>query len=81
MNSLNLEPGLRKAFNNQTHQRLLAESTQARLVKSVSPENKHRIQLKQYPWRLKIKHISTVLQDAASAIITIMRASSYSANA
>ena len=81
MNSLNLEPGLRNAFNKQTNQRLLAESTQARMVKSIHPENKHRVQLEQYPWRLKIKHIASVLQDAVSAIITIMRASSHSANA
>ena len=81
MNSLNLEPGLRKAFNKQTHQRLLAESAQARLVRSVRSETKHRVEVKRYPLRLKIKDIAHVLKYAASAIITIMRAGSYSANA
>ncbi len=39
MNGLNLDPGLRQAFTQQTHQRLLAESTHARLAKSVKTKN------------------------------------------
>lgn len=81
MNNLNLDPGLRQAFTQQTHQRLLSESNRARLVKSVPPKTRQEYKVKQYSLRLKISHIAQVIQEAGSTIATILRASSYSANA
>jgi len=81
MNGLNLDPGLRQAFTQQTNQRLLAESTNARLAKSVTLKNKEQYGLKEFTLRSKIKTIALVIQDAASIIFTIVRASSHPANA
>ena len=81
MNGINFDPGLRQAFTQQTHQRLMAESTNARLAKSVTMKNKNRYELKEYTLLAKIKVISQVIQDATSIIVTILKASSNSANA
>jgi len=81
MNSLNLDHDLRKAFNQQTYQRLLAESSQARSLNSVSKRDKYRHELKQYSLRSKIRIVSQVVHDAASIIGTILKARSNSANA
>ncbi len=80
MNSLNLDPGLRQAFTQQTHQRLLAESTQARSAKSATTRNKYHYELKEYSLRSKIRVIAQIIQDAGSIIAIILRASNNSAN-
>ena len=81
MNRLNLDPGLRQAFTQQTYQRLLAESTHARSAKSATTRNKYHYELKEYSLRSKIKVIAQIIQDAGSIIAIILRASNNSANA
>ena len=81
MNGLNFDPGLRQAFTQQTHQRLMAESTHARMAKSLTMKNKDRYELKEYTLLAKIKVISQVIQDATSIIVTILKANRNSANA
>ena len=52
MTGLNLDPGLRQAYTQQTHQRLLVESTHARLAKSIktrNPDRKKAIQFSLIP--------------------------------
>lgn len=81
MNRLNLDPGLRQAFTQQTQQRLLAEASRARLVKNLTPKYQVHFELKQYSLVAKIKIITCVIQDAASIIASILRSSRNSANA
>jgi len=81
MNGINFDPGLRQAFTEQTYQRLLTESTQSRMAKSVTTKGHDRSEVKQYTLRLKIKVIAQVIKEAGLTIVTILRASSYPANA
>jgi hypothetical protein len=74
MNGLNLDPGLRQAFTQQTHQRLLAESTHARLAKSVKTKNSGPRDAKQFSLAEKIKVIGQLMWETGSDIITIVRA-------
>ncbi len=55
MNGLNFDPGVRQAFTWQTHQRLLAESTNARLAKSVKTKNPGLRDAKQFSLAAKFK--------------------------
>ena len=75
MNGLNLEPGLRQAYTKQTHARLLAESTNARIVKSVKSKNPSRVELKQFTYGGKLKAISRIIRETGSDIITVIKAS------
>ena len=74
MNNLNFDPGLRQAFTRQTHQRLLAESTSARLAKSVKTKNPGLRDAKQFSLAAKFKIIGQLMRETGSEIITIMRA-------
>ena len=73
MNGINLDPGLRQSFNQQTHQRLLAESTQARMAKSVKTEDPAPRKVRLYSRIEKIKDIGQVIRETGSTIMTIMR--------
>ena len=77
MNSLNLDPGLRKAFTQQTYQRLLTESTQAYRAKLVTQKSNDRLELRLELLWLKLKIVAQVLQDAVSIIHAIMKAGKY----
>jgi len=81
MNGLNYDPGLRQALNQQSRQRLLAESANARLVKSVSPEDPTPNEAKRYNLGLKIKSIGEIIRETGSAIWIILRANKDTLNA
>jgi hypothetical protein len=81
MNELNLDPGLRQAFNQQTHQRLIAEANHARMAKSVRTKNPDLSEEKQYSLRAKIKDIGQIIRESGSTIVTILKTSSPSPNA
>ena len=81
MNGTNLDPGLRQAFTQQTYQRLVSESTQSRMAKSVTTKDHDRREVKRFTLRMKIKVIAQVIQEAGSTIVTILKASSSSVNA
>ena len=81
MNGLNFDPGLRQAFTQQTHQRLLAESSHARLAKSVKAKNPGLRDAKQFSLAAKFKIIGQLMRETGSDIITIMRAKNDTLNA
>ena len=81
MNGINFDPGLRQAFTQQTYQRLVDESTQSRMAKSVTKKDHDRREVKQFTLRMKIKVIAQVIQEASSTIVTILKTSIYPANA
>ena len=81
MSSLNLDPGLRQAFTQQTRQRLLTESTNARLAKCVIKDNPDLNGVQRYSLQMKVKIIAQIVQEAGSTIITVLKANSSSANA
>ena len=81
MNNLNFDPGLRQAFNRQTHQRLLAESTNFRLAKSVKTKNPGLRDAKQFSLVAKSKIVGQLIRETGSDIITIMRAKIDTLNA
>jgi hypothetical protein len=74
MNGLSFDPGLRQAFAQQTHQRLLDESTYARLAKSVKTKNPGLGEAKQLPFAVKFKIVGQLMRETGSDIITIIRA-------
>jgi hypothetical protein len=74
MNNLNYDPGLRQALTRQTHQRLLAESTHARLAKSVKTKNPDLRNAKQFSLVAKFRIIGQLMRETSSDIITIVRA-------
>ena len=74
MNGLSFDPGLRQAFIQQIHQRLLDESTHARLAKSVKTENPGLRDAKQLPFAAKFKIVGQLIRETGSDIITIIRA-------
>jgi len=74
MNGLNYDPGLRQAFTRQTHQRLLAESTNTRLAKSVKTKNPGLKDAKQFSLVAKFRIIGQLMRETGSDIITIVRA-------
>ena len=80
MNNLNLDPGLRKAFTQQTYERLLSESTQARRANSVTKKDQNHFEGKLFCLKCKIEVISQVIQDAAVIIASVMRANVNSAS-
>ena len=81
MNNLNFDPGLRKAFSQQTHQRLLAESNQARLVKSIETEKPDLRNIKRFSLLAKIKIIGQLVRETGGNIISVMRANEDALNA
>jgi hypothetical protein len=81
MNNLNFDPGLRQAFTRQTHQRLLTESTSARLAKSVKTKNPGLSDAKQFSLVAKLKIIGQLMRESGSDIITIVRAKNDTLNA
>jgi hypothetical protein len=81
MNGLNLDPGLRQAFNQQTHQRLLTEATRSRMAKCVLAEVPDTGKDERLPLRWKIKVIAQIIQEAGSTIFSIARAKDSSLNA
>ena len=81
MNNLNFDPGLRKAFSQQTHQRLLAESNQAHLIKSINTEKPESRKLKRYSLIAKLKIIGLLVRETGANIITVMRANEDALNA
>jgi len=81
MSEINLDPGLRQAFTQQTRQRLLTESTNARLAKCVIKDNPDLNGVQKYSLQMKIKIIAQVIQEAGSTIITVLKANNSSANA
>ncbi|UCD98820.1 MAG: hypothetical protein JSV42_18060 [Chloroflexota bacterium] len=76
MNNLNYDPGLRQAFNRQTHERLLAESANARVVKSVKTEDLGREVTPKVSISEKIRIIGQTLREVGSNFITSLRADS-----
>ena len=81
MNGLNFDPGLRQAFTQQTHQRLLAESTYARLAKNVRTKNPGIRNVKQFSLVAKFRIIGQLMRETGSDIITIVRAKNDTLNA
>jgi hypothetical protein len=81
MNGTSYDPGLRHAFTQQTYQRLISESNQARMAKSVITEDSPPSVKKQFTLRMKVRIIAQVIHEADSTIVTILKASSYPANA
>ncbi len=81
MNGTNFDPGLRQAFTQQTYQRLISESNQARMAKSEITKDPVPSKIKQFTLRMKVKIIAQVIQEAGSTIVTILKASSYPTNA
>ncbi len=81
MNNLNFDPGLRKAFSEQTHQRLLTESNQARLAKSIRTEKPDLRKLKSYSLTTKLKIIGQLMRETGENIITVVKASEDALNA
>jgi len=81
MNGTNFDPGLRHAFTQQTYQRLISESNQARMAKSVITKDPVPSERKQFTLRMKVRIIAQVMREAGSTIVTILKASSYPANA
>jgi len=81
MNGLNLDPGLRHAYTKQTQQRLLAESSHARMIKSVKDQNPARLKLKQLTVGGKLRAIGRIIRDSSSDIVTIVKASAGPAKA
>ncbi len=74
MNGLNLDPGLRQAYTQQTHQRLLVESTNARLAKSIKTRNPDRKKAIQFSLVGKLKVIGQIIQDSGSDIVYVIKA-------
>lgn len=81
MNGLNYDPGLRQALDLQSRQRLLAESANARLVKSISSEDPSPNEAKRYKLGLKIKSIGEIIRQTGSAILLILKANKDTLNA
>jgi hypothetical protein len=81
MDGLNLDPGLRHAYTKQTQQRLLAESTHARITKSVKNQKPARRELKQFSVGGKLRAIGRIIRDSSSAIVTVIRTSTGQAKA
>ena len=71
MNGIDFDPGLRQAFTRQTHQRLLAESTHARLAKRVKTKNPGLRDAKQLPLVAKFRIIGQLMWGTGSDIITL----------
>ena len=76
MDGLNLDPGLRKAYNQQTHQRLIAESTYARLTKSVKDQEPYQNEVIRLSLAGKFKAIGQIVRESGSNIISVIRANS-----
>jgi hypothetical protein len=74
MENFNFDPGLREAYAQQTYQRLLAESTKARSVKSVKTKNPGLRDTKQFSFVEKFKIVGQLIRETGSDIITVMRA-------
>ena len=81
MSGINLDPGLRQAFTQQTRQRLLTESTNARLAKCVIKDNPDLNGVQQYSLQMKVKIIAQIVQEAGSTILTVLKMHNSSANA
>ena len=81
MNGLNLDPGLRHAYTKQTQQRLLAESTHSRMIKSVKDQKPARIELKQFTLGGKLRAIGRIIRDSSSDIVNVIRTSAGPAKA
>ncbi len=81
MNNLNFDPGLRKAFSEQTHKRLLTESNQVRLAKSIRTEKPDLRKLKTYSLVAKLKIIGQLVRETGENIVTVVRASEDALNA
>jgi hypothetical protein len=81
MDGLNLDPGLRQAYNQQTHQRLLAESTHARLAKSVRNQNPNLKETKSISLVEKVKIIGQIIRASSSEIITVVKKKNKTLNA
>ena len=81
MDGLNLDPGLRHAYTKQTQQRLLAESTHARITKSVKNQKPARKELVQFTVGGKLRKIVRIIRDSSSDIITVIRTSAGPAKA
>ena len=80
MDGLNLDPGLRKAYNQQTHQRLIAESTFARLTKSANNQDSSQKEAFQLSFLGKLKAIGQIIKESGSNIITVIRANNDTVN-
>jgi hypothetical protein len=74
MNGLNLDPGLRQAFAQQTHQRLLTEANQARLVKCTLAEEANVSENNTFTLRMKLRIIAQIVQEAGSTIVNVLNA-------
>jgi hypothetical protein len=81
MDGLNLDPGLRKAYNQQTHQRLIAESARARLIESAKNQDPSQNEVIQYSMVEKLKAIGQIVRESGSNIITVIRAKNETINA
>jgi hypothetical protein len=81
MNGLDLDPGLRHAYTKQTQQRLLTESTHARMIKSVKPQKPARKELDRFTIGGKLRAIGRIIRDTSADIATIIRAGAGPAKA
>ena len=73
MDGLNLDPGLRQAYTKQTEQRLLAESTHARIAKSAMNKKPAPRKVVQFSLGGKIRAIGQIIRDTGSEIMTVIR--------
>ena len=80
MDGLNLDPGLRKAYNQQTHQRLIAESARARLIESAKNQDLDQNEAIQLSLVGKLKAIGQIVKESGSSIITVIRANNNTVN-
>ena len=80
MDGLNLDPGLRKAYNQQTHQRLIAESARARLIESAKNQDLDQNEAIQLSLVGKLKAIGQIVKESGSSIITVIRANNDTVN-
>lgn len=81
MDGLNLDPGLQHAYTKQTQQRLLAESTHARMIESVKDKKPARIDMKQFTVGGKLRTIVRIIRVSSSEIVTVIRANAGPAKA
>ena len=80
MDGLNLDPGLRKAYNQQTHQRLIVESARARLIESAKNQDLDQNEAIQLSLVGKLKAIGQIVKESGSSIITVIRANNDTVN-
>lgn len=77
MDRMYFDPGLQQAYIKHTHQRLLDESTQTRISKSVNNEKSDRKEVNLLSIGEKLSVIGQLIRDTGREIISVIRASEY----